>query len=344
MAQLALKELKAREGQLAKQGKRGRKGFIGSPGSIGQRGQKGPRGPNGRSGSQGYLGYKGDRGKPGPPGPPSRSSVWPGMSSSYRFPGTGSYIGNEYYKEKKRARRSVNPGHHANIEQRVNKLGKHVQEIKTPLGNRRENPARACRDLLFCGKRLKDGLYWIDPNQGSPHDAILAFCNFTAGGETCVKADNTHSEISDIEWPRESPPRWFSETRNGSEISYSSVGRVQLTFLRLLADKVNQKFTLISRSPVRVPPKFRFLNWAENQEGLLRRKVKIVSVQCANTKSSKCESVMEFTSTEPDHLPVVDFSPDPLDPSQYINYSAEAKKQRYHVPITGFRTGNVCFL
>ena len=33
---------------------------------------------------------------------------------------------------------------------------------------------------------LSPGQYYIDPNQGSPQDALVAFCNFTAGGETCI--------------------------------------------------------------------------------------------------------------------------------------------------------------
>ncbi len=56
------------------------------------------------------------------------------------------------------------------------------------------NMKRKPTKYLFC-LFIALGLYWIDPNQGSPHDAILAFCNFTAGGETCVKADQRHSEV-----------------------------------------------------------------------------------------------------------------------------------------------------
>lgn len=30
------------------------------------------------------------------------------------------------------------------------------------------------------------GMYYIDPNQGSSADALLVFCNFSAGGQTCL--------------------------------------------------------------------------------------------------------------------------------------------------------------
>ena len=33
---------------------------------------------------------------------------------------------------------------------------------------------------------LSTGLHWIDPNQGSPKDALFVFCNFSTGGETCI--------------------------------------------------------------------------------------------------------------------------------------------------------------
>lgn len=47
-----------------------------------------------------------------------------------------------------------------------------------------------CKELL--GSELPaplpppPGEYWVDPNQGCARDAFRVFCNFTAGGETCV--------------------------------------------------------------------------------------------------------------------------------------------------------------
>jgi len=194
---------------------------------------------------------------------------------------------------------------------------------------------------------VKNGLYWIDPNQGSPRDSILAYCNFTRKGETCVQADKSHSEISEIEWPKSSFPPWFSETKNGSRISYSSIGRVQLTFLRLLADNVRQKFTLISPRPIEKPPKFRFLQWTDNGDNFPQKHAKIISLNCKNTKSGKCESIMEFTSSEPDHLPIVDFKPEARENGQGRDVVAKASfpsgKNSNFVEISGFRTGDLCF-
>lgn len=36
------------------------------------------------------------------------------------------------------------------------------------------------------GVLLCTGEYWIDPNQGCACDAFKVYCNFTAGGETCL--------------------------------------------------------------------------------------------------------------------------------------------------------------
>ncbi len=78
------------------------------------------------------------------------------MSSTYRFPGLGSYIGGEtFYKSSKRQRRSTDHLD-GNLSKHISKLKKNVEEIKRPIG-RKDNPARDCRDLLYCGRKLKDG-------------------------------------------------------------------------------------------------------------------------------------------------------------------------------------------
>lgn len=104
------------------------------------------------------------------------------------------------------------------IFQTLQHLSTLIQSLKNPLGNR-ENPARICRDLYNCERRMNDGeesfqtlvdlyaqtrcflvkssalplfsslsgAYWIDPNLGCTADTIKVTCNFTGGGQTCLK-------------------------------------------------------------------------------------------------------------------------------------------------------------
>jgi len=39
------------------------------------------------------------------------------------------------------------------------------------------------------------GHYWIDPNMGCIGDAFKVYCNFTAGGETCIFPDKKSSGV-----------------------------------------------------------------------------------------------------------------------------------------------------
>lgn len=43
---------------------------------------------------------------------------------------------------------------------------------------------------------LKSGEYWVDPNQGCSRDSFKVYCNFTAGGSTCVFPDKKSEGVS----------------------------------------------------------------------------------------------------------------------------------------------------
>lgn len=112
------------------------------------------------------------------------------------------------------------PDQNSEILKTLRYLSSVIESIKQPLGTR-ENPARFCKDLLDCHNKLKDGKslinlilkavsevsaknfnkivaslslgnggllgwFWIDPNLGCTSDAFKVFCNFTAGGQTCL--------------------------------------------------------------------------------------------------------------------------------------------------------------
>lgn len=93
-----------------------------------------------------------------------------------------------------------------------------IQSLKIPLGTH-DNPAWNCRDLQDCEQRMSDGTYWIDPNLGSSADTIKVTCNFTSGGQTCIK------------------PFTMSKLEMG-------VSRIQINFLHLLSSEALQQVTI----------------------------------------------------------------------------------------------------
>jgi collagen type V/XI/XXIV/XXVII alpha len=92
-------------------------------------------------------------------------------------------------------------------------------------------------------------------------DAVKVYCNMSSG-ETCVYPDVHTSKMPNIPW-RKSGQGWYSELRGGFkvrnittyvksrcrlpyiyfQISYDSVGPIQMRFLRLLSDNARQNFT-----------------------------------------------------------------------------------------------------
>lgn len=106
----------------------------------------------------------------------------------------------------------------------LNSLKLEIEQMKRPLGTQ-ENPARTCKDLQLCHPDFPDGgahgpwptglgggdgrapgasshppppagEYWVDPNQGCSRDSFKVYCNFTAGGATCVFPDKKSEGVS----------------------------------------------------------------------------------------------------------------------------------------------------
>ncbi|OXB81439.1 UNVERIFIED_CONTAM: hypothetical protein H355_004345 [Colinus virginianus] len=217
--------LKGAEGLQGYPGKRGKRGHPGSQGDqgpageAGAKGQTGPvgdvglvgiLGPKGRTGQIGYVGpvgqegITGPTGRPGPQGPQGQ----PGAPGSPGPPGPRRYQNTEV----------TSLDHSTEIYKTLHYLSNLLHSIKNPLGTR-DNPARICRDLLSCERKVSDGKYWIDPNIGCPSDAIEVFCNFTAGGQTCLM-----------------PP-------SATKLEFS-IGKVQMNFLHLLSSEATHSITV----------------------------------------------------------------------------------------------------
>jgi hypothetical protein len=58
----------------------------------------------------------------------------------------------------------------------LTQIGEAIDALKSPTGSRTA-PARTCKDLALSHPDFDNGMYWIDPNAGSPVDAIEVFCD-----------------------------------------------------------------------------------------------------------------------------------------------------------------------
>ncbi|NXA43293.1 CO5A3 protein, partial [Eudromia elegans] len=201
---------------------------------------------------QGALGPRGDPGPPGPPGPPVSVGGGADLGTAPASPHPGGFIPRvpqgrpaempEPLPSIGRRRREA-PGGAGGLEEVLASLGSlraELEGLRRPRGTAR-SPARVCRELQLCHPELSDGEYWIDPNQGCSRDAFRVFCNFTAGGETCLFPEKKLEAVSG------------SGKRHGAgaalRFSYVDAdGRAvpvpQLTFLRLLSAHARQSFTL----------------------------------------------------------------------------------------------------
>lgn len=99
----------------------------------------------------------------------------------------------------------------------MSSLSRELEQLRHPPGTA-EHPGLVCSELQRDHPRLPDGegeprggkgipslahsravptgQYWIDPNQGCAQDALRVFCNFTAGGHTCLYPDKRFEMVS----------------------------------------------------------------------------------------------------------------------------------------------------
>ncbi|NXS39409.1 CO5A1 protein, partial [Balaeniceps rex] len=232
----------------------------------------------------------------------------------------------------------------------LNSLKQEIEGLRRPMGTR-DNPARTCQDLQLSHPGLPDGEYWIDPNQGCARDSFKVYCNFTAGGETCVFPSKDIQEVSEVggssacRVPAQSREAgwWGSATRRGRRgFSYvdsesQPLGVVQLTFLRLLSVSARQNFTYHCHRSVAWHSSssgdhqraLRFL--AANEEELsydTSPYVKAVMDGCAARKGSSW-TVLEVSTPRLEQLPLLDM--------RVMDFGEPG--QRF-----GFEVGPVCFL
>ena len=188
-------------------------------------------------------------------------------------------------------------------------------------------------------------------------DAVYVYCNMTAEGETCVFPDLHSSQMPNIPWRKENDKTdWYSNLRGGFrviwtirtftvpfitnfafQISYETVGVVQMTFLRLLSEGAYQNFTYTCMNSVawysnqeqNHDDAIRFMGDNEIDIGYENSKLRPnVLVDGCKTGKSKSETVFEIRTTKLQYLPIIDFYP--------VDYGQPQQ-------AFGFQVGPVCF-
>uniref|UniRef100_A0AAY4D491 Fibrillar collagen NC1 domain-containing protein n=1 Tax=Denticeps clupeoides TaxID=299321 RepID=A0AAY4D491_9TELE len=315
-------------------GSKGDSGIAGAGGPLGPPGPPGlpgPQGPKGSKGSSGTAGPKGDTGSQGPPGPPGPP---------------GEVIQPLPIRSPKKSRRDVQADQAdqmleygegmEDIFSSLNNLKQDIERMKYPMGTQ-NNPARTCKDLQLCHPEFPDGEYWIDPNQGCSGDSFRVYCNFTAGGETCIYPDKKSNGVMEIV-----SSKWIFFFFRPKKLSYvdaegNSINMVQMTFLKLLTASARQNFTYSCHQSVAwhntntdsYDKALRFLG-SNNEEMSYDNNpfIKALSDGCADRKGYG-KTVMEINTPKIDQVPIIDVMLNDFgDPSQKF----------------GFEVGPVCFL
>uniref|UniRef100_A0AAY4D3J9 Fibrillar collagen NC1 domain-containing protein n=1 Tax=Denticeps clupeoides TaxID=299321 RepID=A0AAY4D3J9_9TELE len=343
--------LKGDPGSKGEKGHPGLIGLIGPPGEQGEKGDRGLPGPQGTHGSKGDSGIAGAGGPLGPPGPPGLPGPQGPKGSKGSSGPPGEVIQPLPIRSPKKSRRDVQADQAdqmleygegmEDIFSSLNNLKQDIERMKYPMGTQ-NNPARTCKDLQLCHPEFPDGEYWIDPNQGCSGDSFRVYCNFTAGGETCIYPDKKSNGVRISSWPKEVPGSWFSEFKRGKILSYvdaegNSINMVQMTFLKLLTASARQNFTYSCHQSVAwhntntdsYDKALRFLG-SNNEEMSYDNNpfIKALSDGCADRKGYG-KTVMEINTPKIDQVPIIDVMLNDFgDPSQKF----------------GFEVGPVCFL
>ncbi|KAG9354484.1 hypothetical protein JZ751_001194 [Albula glossodonta] len=178
-----------------------------------------------------------------------------------------------------------------------------------PPDGTKEHPATTCLELWLCRPNFTNGLYYIDPNQGSPADSLLAYCDFTAGGRTCIYPNQ--AEVPMKSWLKDSGTEnsfhWLT-THGGFQFEYPGATVVQLRFLKLNSRFASQNITYSCQSGHQLGQEERevkFLADTRRQSylGMLR--------DCEATgviHSAKRQSIFQFDSEDLDLLPLRDLA------------------------------------
>ncbi|TNN68706.1 Collagen alpha-2(I) chain [Liparis tanakae] len=251
------------------QGSCGKLGAPGPPGERGLQGSKGSQGPPGAQGNEGDVGHPGEVGDPGlkgetgqlgPPGVSGREGPWgdlgengprglKGEKGHIGLMGVKGYQGFPGLPGRKGLPALMYMSDRPNyplLQTLLDSLQQQLRLMLDPPDGSKERPATTCLELWACHPGYSSGMYYIDPNQGSTADALLAYCSFSSTSkQTCLHPRDSQlpikawmEELSD-----EGSYQWLSRLERGFQFYYPGANVVQMRFLRLHSRTAVQNMT-----------------------------------------------------------------------------------------------------
>lgn len=253
------------QGPMGKLGTPGPDGVNGAQGPSGFPGIDGPQGPQGSIGNKGdpgALGQEGPQGAPGNAGLPGPEVDVADLISrqfyNYRDSSPSDPLAqSQPQSNSKSSSRSL---YRSLLVQRDEDNSEPLQTssedttiydvLKTELESfvkcrrplvAKRHAARTCRDLKQLESNVRNGYYWIDPNEGPTYDAVRVYCDFAINA-TCIYPNKT--KTGNKKWF--SGPdgyKWFAMEFDKSLQFVYDCDPLQLKFLRLRSDIAKQSIT-----------------------------------------------------------------------------------------------------
>lgn len=193
-----------------------------------------------------------------------------------------------------------------------------LELLKKPNGTK-TFPAKTCKELSMCYPHLKSGVFWVDPNEGVPEDAISVYCDFSFNA-TCLFSSEERK-------PFVSPKRkwysgldeykWLSADLGAFEKLKYVPRSSQLLFLRLLSDRAVQNITYHCKNSVawhsehltdvKRSLKIKTANGVIIHSSSSNKfKPRVITDGCRVKNGTWLQTVIQIDTTKPNRLPIVD--------------------------------------
>merc|ERR1712183_992965 len=143
----------------------------------------------------------------------------------------------------------------------------------------KDEPAESCADLFQIKPTLKSGDYWIDPNAGSNHDAVLVHCN-----------DNKYV--------------WALREVNDEPMIAYAASHVQMKLLRVKSERVRQN---VPYNCMNSNAKLRVLT-DKDETSNIKDIAQVLSEECKIKDNTWRRSVFEIETEDLETLPIQDIA------------------------------------